>query len=322
MGKETNTRVGQNPLVTARNVIVALLLVVVLVQGFLATSVIQFIVTGVSLFFIFTLGLLLMWRAREEGEERKEVAELATNLAGANMRLERFDKMKSEFVSIASHQLRSPLTSIRGYTSMLLEGSYGKFSKKAREALQKIAESSRFMAMSVEDYLNVSRIESGNMKYNYSEVDVKKLATEIVDELRPVALKRGLLLTLRTKLTRPGVVKADIGKFKQIIQNLIDNSMKYTEKGSVKILVRDDVKTKKLVVDIADTGIGMSEETLHSVFEKFERAQNANDVNVTGTGLGLYLARVMARAMKGDVEASSAGEGKGAVFTITFPLLR
>ncbi len=321
MDKKANTRVGKNPLVTARNVIVALLLAIVLVQGFLSTTLVQLIVSGVALFLVLTLGMLILWRAREEAEERKEVAELATSLAGANMRLERFDKMKSEFVSIASHQLRSPLTSIRGYTSMLLEGSYGKLSQKAREALQKIAESSRFMALSVEDYLNVSRIESGNMKYSYSEVDVKKLVSEIVDELRPVALKRGLLLTVRSKLESYGIVKADVGKLKQIVQNLIDNSMKYTTRGSIKILLRDDVKKKKLYIEIVDTGIGMSNETLQAVFEKFERAQNANDVNVTGTGLGLYLARVMARAMKGDVEASSEGEGKGSVFTIEFPLL-
>lgn len=320
--KKTKTYAERNPLITARNLIVTVLVVVVLVQLLLASNLTQFIVGGLALFLILSLRILFVFRTREEDEERKEVAELATSLAGANMRLERFDKMKSEFVSIASHQLRSPLTAIRGYTSMLLEGSYGKLPKKAYEALQKIAESSRFMALSVEDYLNVSRIESGNMKYSYSEVDVKKLIGEIVDELRPVALKRGLLLTLRSKLESRGAVRADVGKLKQILQNLIDNSMKYTQKGSIKILLRDDLKKRKLFIDIVDSGIGMSPETLRAVFEKFERAQNANDVNVTGTGLGLYLARVMARAMKGDVEATSAGEGKGSTFTVEFPLVK
>lgn len=322
MAKESNTRIHRHPLITVRNFIVAILILVTLAECILATSLLQFIVSSLALFLLSALAVLLIFRSRVEIEERQEAAELATSLAGANMRLERFDKMKSEFVSIASHQLRSPLTSIRGYTSMLLEGSYGKLPQKAREALQKIAESSRFMAFSVEDYLNVSRIESGNMKYNYSEVDVKKLTGEIVDELRPVALKRGLLLTLKSKLDGRGVVRADIGKLKQIIQNLIDNAMKYTQKGAIKVLVRDDVKKKKLFVDITDSGIGMSEETLQAVFEKFERAQNANEINVTGTGLGLYLARVMARAMKGDVKASSGGEGKGSTFTVEFPLVK
>lgn len=271
---------------------------------------------------VLLLGTILIRSVRSEIKSREEIVYMATNLAGANMRLERLDKMKSEFVSIASHQLRSPLTAIRGYTSMLLEGSYGKLPQKAKEALQKINESSRFMALSVEDYLNVSRIESGNMKYNYSEVGIKELATQVVDELRPVAIKRGLVLTLRSKLSGSGIIRVDVGKAKQVLQNLIDNSMKYTPKGSVKVLIRDEPKSKKVFVDIVDTGIGMSEETLQNVFEKFERARNANEVNVTGTGLGLYLARTMARAMKGDVRAASEGEGKGSIFTVEFPAVK
>ena len=96
--------------------------------------------------------------------------------------------------------------------------------------------------------------------------------------------------------------------------------MKYTPKGSVDVRVRDDKKTKKVFVEVTDTGIGMSEETLHSVFDKFERAHNANEVNVTGTGLGLFVARTMAQAMKGDLYATSEGEGRGSTFTIELPL--
>src|SRR5690606_38662749 len=104
------------------------------------------------------------------------------------------DKMKSEFVSIASHQLRSPITAIRGYVSMLVEGSYGKFPDKAREVLDRIAESSKFMAASIEDYLNVSRIEAGNMKYELSDFDLKEQTERVADEMRQVALKKGLVL--------------------------------------------------------------------------------------------------------------------------------
>jgi signal transduction histidine kinase len=116
-------------------------------------------------------------------------------------------------------------------------------------------------------------------------------------------------------------VHADVGKVRQIIQNLIDNAMKYTKKGSVKVYVYDNAKMNLIYVDVIDTGIGMSEETLKAVFAKFERAHNANVVNVTGTGLGLYVARTMARSMKGDVMASSKGEEKGSTFSLELPLM-
>lgn len=243
---------------------------------------------------------------------------LGEELKNANERLKELDKLKSEFVSIASHQLRSPLTAIRGYASLLEEGSFGKLPVKATEAVRRISESARYMALSVEDYLNVSRIEAGNMKYEMANVDIKELVKNTVNELQPTAIKRGLLLTSRSKLIGKSSVYADPGKTKQIIQNLIDNSMKYTPKGTIDVVLRGE--GNKALIDITDTGIGMSEETIHKVFEKFERAHNANDVNVTGTGLGLYIARKMANEMQGNVSATSPGEGKGSTFTIELPL--
>jgi signal transduction histidine kinase len=229
--------------------------------------------------------------------------------------------MKSEFVSIASHQLRSPLTSIRGYASMLAEGSYGKLTSKAQEVAERIAESSKYMALSVEDYLNVSRIEAGNMKYEYSDFSLKEVTEKIVDELRPVAIKKGLVMVFRSDCDAGCLVHADIGKTRQVIMNLIDNSMKYTPKGTITVVAHDDVKKKKMYITIQDTGVGMSKDTQSEVFEKFVRAKNANNVNVIGTGLGLFVAKKMVEDMKGKVSATSEGEGQGSTFTIELPLL-
>ena len=245
---------------------------------------------------------------------------LAQDLARANERLKELDKAKSEFVSIASHQLRSPLTSIRGYASMLAEGSFGKLTQKAQEAAARIEESAKLMAMSVEDYLNVSRIESGNMKYNLSDFNLRDMTDKICEDLRPDAMKHNLILLFRTNLSSRGIVNADVGKTNQIVHNLINNSIKYTPKGTINVFMRDDLKKKKIYIEITDTGIGMSQETIAKLFNKFTRADNANSVNVSGTGLGLFVALKMAEQMGGNISAQSEGDGKGSTFTFELPL--
>lgn len=279
------------------------------------------IITLITAPVVLLLGFLLMRSVKREIEQKRIAQELATELAGANVRLERLDKMKSEFVSIASHQLRSPLTSVRGYISMVLEGSYGEINPKAKEVLMHVSDAARHMALSIEDYLNVSRIEAGNMKYDISDVDLSQLTRDIVTEMLPVGEKRGIPITFETRFPGSAVVKLDAGKTRQIVQNLIDNALKYTkDKGTVRVILRKDEAGKQVFIDVADQGIGIDPEGLKALFEKFERAKNASHTNVSGTGLGLYIARMMARAMDGDITAASEGEGKGSVFTIRFPL--
>ncbi|USN92037.1 MAG: HAMP domain-containing histidine kinase [Candidatus Nomurabacteria bacterium] len=272
------------------------------------------------LFLVAVIALLTFAIAYTSRTYSKSIEESAEKLEKANLRLQALDKQKSEFVSIASHQLRSPLTAIRGYASLMLEGSYGKISAKARQPIERIEESSKLMAIAIEDYLNVSRIESGNMKYNLTDFNLADKTEDVCDDLRSDAVKNGLALIFRTELNSRGVVNADLGKTIQIIQNLINNSIKYTEKGTIKVLVRDDIKRKRIYVDIIDTGIGISKTDQATIFQKFERAENANSVNVNGTGLGLYVALKMAEAMGGKITASSEGKNKGSVFTLELPL--
>jgi signal transduction histidine kinase len=266
-------------------------------------------------------GFFLMRSVKKEVRQREEIEVLAERLQAANERLKELDKMKSEFVSIASHQLRSPLTSIRGYASMLSEGTYGKIPVKANEIVGKIIDASKYMALSIEDYLNVSRIEAGNMKYEVQDFNLRDVAEQVVDDLRQAAIKKGLVLVFRSDCKKSCYTHADIGKTRQIITNLVDNAMKYTPKGTITVVAHDDPKEKKIYVVVQDTGVGMTTETLEEVFDKFVRAKNANCVNVTGTGLGLFVARKMARDMGGDVWAESEGNGKGSTFRISMPLV-
>jgi signal transduction histidine kinase len=267
------------------------------------------------------LGFLLVRNIKHEVRHREEIERLAGKLEKANARLTEVDQLKSEFVSIASHQLRSPITAISGYASLLREGSYGPMTAKMLEPLERIEQSSRMMATSIEDYLNVSRIESGNMKYVLTDFNLTDEAEHIADDLRSEALKGGLIILFKKNLSSMGIVNADIGKVQQIIHNLINNSIKYTQRGTITIYVHDDIKLKKIYVDILDTGVGMSAHTISTIFQKFERGNKANAVNVKGTGLGLYVALKMAEAMSGDISGHSEGEGKGSRFTIELPLV-
>ncbi len=246
---------------------------------------------------------------------------LATELAGANARLERLDKMKSEFVSIASHQLRSPLTSIRGYVSMILEGTYGDIGDKPREILSHVDDSARLMALSIDDFLNVSRIEAGNMSYEMTDVDLREIVNDIASDMQPISAERGIPLLVKVQFQDAAMVKLDVGKTRQIIQNLVDNAFKYTKgAGTIEIILRKDQAAKKVYVDVKDQGIGLSVESIANLFEKFERAENASTVTVSGSGLGLYIARTMARAMGADITVTSPGEGQGSTFTAVFAL--
>lgn len=278
------------------------------------------LIAAITLVLVGFIGIILMRSVKKEIRQRVEIEALAVKLEKANFRLQQMDKLKSEFVSIASHQLRSPITAISGYASLLREGTYGELPNKMKEPIERIEQSARMMATSIEDYLNVSRIESGNMKYNYADFSLTEEAEHIADDLRSEALKRGLIILFRKRLDSHGIVNADQGKVQQIIHNLINNSIKYTLKGTITVYVHDDVKSKKIFIDILDTGIGMSKDTQNSIFQKFERGDKANTVNVKGTGLGLFVAQKMAEAMKGTITAHSEGEGKGSCFTIELPL--
>ncbi len=278
------------------------------------------VITIVTILLVAVLGVLLIKSVKREIKQRERIEDLAKSLSKANTRLKELDKLKSEFVSVASHQMRSPLTAIRGYSSMILEGSFGPVPQKMREPLERIADSSAFMASSVEDYLSVSRIESGNMRYNNTDFNLATETEKVVDDLRRTAVKKGIALMFKNGLKKKGVVNADLGKTQQIIHNLVTNAIKYTPKGTITAYVHEDAKQKTVYLDLIDTGIGMSEKTISNLFGKFVRAENAHTVNVNGTGLGLYIAREMAQKMSGDIVAMSEGEGKGSTFRFSLPL--
>ena len=267
---------------------------------------------------VLIFSIFLLKSVRKEVALREKVEVLAKSLEKANARLKELDKLKSEFVSFATHQIRAPLTAIKGYTSLIQEGSYGSVSEEVRGAIDKIHKASNSLVLVVEDYLNISRIEMGRMKYDFKEMDFGKLINEIINELEPNIKKAGLKLDLDIDKSAEYKASIDEGKMRQVIANLIDNAIKYTKKGSIKISLAKNEKKKKLLLTVSDTGVGITKETMPKLFSKFIRAKNANEVNIHGTGLGLYIAKSIIEKSRGNIGFRSQ-EKKGSTFWFTIP---
>jgi signal transduction histidine kinase len=169
----------------------------------------------------------------------------------------------------------------------------------------------------VNEFLDISRIEQGRMKYDMVDFDMNTLVTDIVTELKPMIDKAHLSADIILDKDNPCEVHADMGKIKQVVGNLIDNSIKYTPQGGITVSVSKE--NKKVKVQIKDTGIGIAEDDVSKLFAKFSRAKDAFRTNVIGTGLGLYVAKQMIEAQGGKVWVESGGLGKGSTFYIELP---
>lgn len=235
----------------------------------------------------------------------------------ANEKLKSLDKLKTEFLSLAAHQLRSPLTAIRGYTSMLLEGSFGVVDAKQKEAINRVFESSTHLSKVVEDLLNVSKIEAGGMKYEMAPFDLEKAAHDLATDLSVTAKNKGLALTFATDSKPPYTINGDMEKIRQVVLNIIDNAIKYTEKGSITVALSKDPVAKSIKLSVTDTGMGISPEEKEKLFQKFSRGAGGK-TNTGGSGLGLYLAKQIAEAHGGHISIDSPGVGKGSTFSIDF----
>lgn len=240
-------------------------------------------------------------------------------LETANERLQELDLARSKFVSIASHQLRAPLTAIVGYSSMLLEQSFGKIPKKAGVAVEKIFRSGKNLIGTINDFLDSSTLEMGQLHFSFAPVDLAALVREVTEEMAHSAKIAGIELSSQIP-DKELLVRADRDKIRHVIVNLIDNAIHYTPKGSIRVTL--EPKGRIAHLELRDTGIGMSKETLGKIFGKFARGSEASKQSAEGVGLGLYLAYEIVKAHGGEIKALSEGPGKGSVFAVELPLSR
>lgn len=237
------------------------------------------------------------------------------NLASANDRLKDLDRLKDDFVSIASHELRTPMTAIKGFVSMILDGDYGPVSTSLKEPLKDIGISTQRLIDLVNDLLNVSRIQAGRLKHELSEFSMNEIVKEVVASLQPIAKSKNL--ELLTGEIPNNLVQADLNHVKQVINNLVGNSLKFTKRGSIKLSGVIDKDMCKIYVE--DTGIGISLDDQKKLFGKF--AQLNQNMGNTGTGLGLYISREIIRKLGGDMWLEKSEVGKGSTFCFTLPLV-
>lgn len=227
------------------------------------------------------------------------------------------DKMKTEFISLASHQLRTPLTIITGYLSMLLEGDAGKMTKEVTEYVQNAFSGAEELIEIVEGLLKISRLDSGSIKPNKGEYDIKKMMQDTVKLYEEEAKKKGIKIkhkysTLNMKF------KTDAKLLKQAIGNLLDNAIKYSANDTevvLKVRIKNLDKERKLFISVADQGVGIPKEQQQDVFTKFFRADNVRTKDFKGTGLGLYYVRSVISSLNGKVWFKSK-LGKGTTFFV------
>jgi PAS domain S-box-containing protein len=226
------------------------------------------------------------------------------------------DRMKSEFISIASHQLRTPLTAIKTYSHMLAGGYGGKLTAHQQDFMEIILGSINRMNELINTLLDISRIEEGRLSVAPQAIDLKEIIHEITTELTPLAKAKHI--ALNTKLPASSLAAtSDPLLIKEICANLLSNAIKYTpENGQVTFEVHDT--KQEFVFIITDTGYGIPYSEQKRVFSKFFRAENILDKEAGGTGLGLYLVKQLVESLGGRINFTSA-VGKGSSFTFTLP---
>lgn len=230
-------------------------------------------------------------------------------------RLQEVDQMKDDFVSMAAHELRTPLAIIRGYVDILKD--IKNLEEKDKENLRRIDISAKGLNALIGDILDVSRLEQGRMTFEFQDVDLRTTLSAITESFQTIAKDKGLSLSYSSGENIPKI-SADPERLRQVLTNIIGNALKYTPSGSVNVRLSFELLKKKIYVRVSDTGLGISAEDQKRLFEKFFRVKSAETDTITGTGLGLWITRQIILSMKGNVSVESIKD-KGTDFIISFP---
>ncbi len=248
----------------------------------------------------------------------QELIRLNKIYSKVNRRLKEIDQMKTEFISVASHQMRTPLSATKWVIRMLLDGDLGTLNPQQREMLAKGYQTNERMIMLINDLLNVSRIEEGRFQYRFVHTSLEEVVESVIQEMYNVVKNKGTELDYRRPPKPMPKVNIDPQKIRLVIQNLLDNALKYTPTGG-KITVALKYENSKVVCGITDTGVGIPTQQQDRIFSKFFRADNVIRMQTDGSGLGLFIVKNIISKHKGEVWFHSI-EGKGTKFYFSLPV--
>ncbi|OHA79213.1 MAG: hypothetical protein A2658_02600 [Candidatus Yonathbacteria bacterium RIFCSPHIGHO2_01_FULL_44_19] len=234
----------------------------------------------------------------------------------ANLR--EFDRLKSDFISVAAHQLRTPLSGVKWVLKLLLDGDLGAISTEQKEMLKRGFDTNEKMIQLVNDLLNVSRIENGKFGYAFEKNDFSKLLKTLVENSELAARARGIEILVEDR-AQVGEFMFDDEKLLIAFQNIVDNAVKYTLPGG-RVFISVEKQGDYVQVKIKDTGVGIPKSELHKLFSKFFRATNVIHLQTDGSGLGLFIVKSIILRHGGQVWVDSV-EGKGTTFTVIVPIV-
>ncbi|HET8575436.1 MAG TPA: ATP-binding protein [Candidatus Paceibacterota bacterium] len=307
----------------ATEVFTALFVVALGGSVFFADSVREIVIKSIFFILTSTAALLLLRSVKNEASAAERVERLMRKLAERHEKLETLNRRTSAFVTSTANQLRDPLSGIRWHSSSLLQGTFGNIPEQSKEYISRIFESSKRLIVIVDDFLDLRKIEQGQMKYTFAFFDMKALVTSVVEEMTPMAKEKKLSLVYEDNREDHYALRGDQGKLRQVVSNLIDNSVKYTDAGEVRVYLEKigdpSAQGGKIRLSVSDHGIGILPDEIETLFHKFSRTIGAKKINTTGSGLGLYVAAEIMRAHGGKIWAESAGHGKGSKFTLELP---
>jgi signal transduction histidine kinase len=285
------------------------------------------ILTAITLALVTYFGWMLFKSVKEEVKTGEQLALAGRKLAGLNIKLEELDRAKSEFISIASHQLRTPLTSVKGFTSLILDNTFGKVPLPQKKAVEKVFVNNEKLCLLVEDMLNASRLEAGRLEYELEEADLVSVVKSTVSVISLYAKSKKIKLTVQYPKEKVLRAIIDQRKVSEILSNLIDNAIKYTPKGSVTVTLEKFKKAMKVGkmentgtvngnwtrLSVTDTGIGMSEKQAEEIFEKFKEGagDTTNQPTDPSTAAATASAQDDNKANNGNGNNMTSGTGLG-----------
>ena len=246
----------------------------------------------------------------------QERAQFTRELEVQNERLLELDRLKDEFVALVSHELRTPLTSIRGYLELVLDGEAGKVTDEQRQFLGVVERNANRLLDLVGDLLFLAQIEAGKLTLEVGAVDLAAVAAESVETSRPLAEEKDITLTLATSPLP--LLAGDRARLAQLLDNLVSNAIKFTPEGG-RVDVRASSARGNAVLEVRDTGMGISADEQEQVFERFFRTSRATEQAIQGTGLGLAISKAIVHAHGGQITLAS-NEGEGATFRVVIPI--